>query len=228
MRRIWEPCSFVGEKGVCTVCFPTLYIFVYPHLQIAVSVDALRADGRRLVQQHGPSTIERRAAPQSRPARALQAMSHAELAHWLLVLHFCATPARVESPLAPVALRTMRLVPAVMAQMCTLPWNEFGHRAVDGHASSGNGSGSGRGNNGSGSGGGGRDRAGCAGGGRNGGGGGGSSRSTRGGGGSSSSGGAGGWWGRDSGSWQLGTNDTTAATQVEGAPTEAEEQGPGS
>ena len=40
MRRIWEPCSFVGEKGVCTVCFPTLYIFVYPHLQIAVSVDA--------------------------------------------------------------------------------------------------------------------------------------------------------------------------------------------
>ena len=41
MRRIWEPCSFVGEKGVCTVCFPTLYIFVYPHLQIAVSVDAL-------------------------------------------------------------------------------------------------------------------------------------------------------------------------------------------
>ena len=42
MRRIWEPCSFVGEKGVCTVCFPTLYIFVYPHLQIAVSVDAPR------------------------------------------------------------------------------------------------------------------------------------------------------------------------------------------
>ena len=41
MRRIWEPCSFVGEKGVCTVCFPTLYIFVFPHLQIAVSVDAV-------------------------------------------------------------------------------------------------------------------------------------------------------------------------------------------
>ena len=41
MRRIWEPCSFVGQQGVCTVCFPTFYIFMYPHLQIAVSVDAL-------------------------------------------------------------------------------------------------------------------------------------------------------------------------------------------
>ena len=40
MRRIWEPCSFVGQQGVCTVCFPTFYIFMYPHLQIAVSVDA--------------------------------------------------------------------------------------------------------------------------------------------------------------------------------------------
>ena len=40
MRRIWEPCSFVGQKGVCTVCFPTFYIFMYPHIQIAVSVDA--------------------------------------------------------------------------------------------------------------------------------------------------------------------------------------------
>jgi hypothetical protein len=42
MRRIWEPCSFVGQQGVCTVCFPTFYIFMYPHLQIAVSVDAHR------------------------------------------------------------------------------------------------------------------------------------------------------------------------------------------
>ena len=42
MRRIWEPCSFVGQQGVCTVCFPTFYIFMYPHLQIAVSVDAFR------------------------------------------------------------------------------------------------------------------------------------------------------------------------------------------
>ena len=40
MRRIWEPCSFVGQQGVCTVCFPTFYIFMYPHIQIAVSVDA--------------------------------------------------------------------------------------------------------------------------------------------------------------------------------------------
>ena len=40
MRRIWEPCSFVGQKGVCTVCIPTFYIFMYPHIQIAVSVDA--------------------------------------------------------------------------------------------------------------------------------------------------------------------------------------------
>ena len=42
MRRIWEPCSFelCGEKGVCTVCFPTLYVCVYPEIQIANNVDA--------------------------------------------------------------------------------------------------------------------------------------------------------------------------------------------
>ena len=45
MRRIWEPCSFelCGEKGVCTVCFPTLYVCVYPEIQIAVNVDAFAA-----------------------------------------------------------------------------------------------------------------------------------------------------------------------------------------
>ena len=71
MRRIWEPCSFVGQKGVCTVRFPTFYIFMYPHIQIAVSVDALRCEesGEGRVLPH------RRARLYSVPRRPVQQRS---------------------------------------------------------------------------------------------------------------------------------------------------------
>jgi hypothetical protein len=78
MRRIWEPCSFVGQKGVCTVCFPTFYIFMYPHIQIAVSVDAeppehlpLRGDTRADSALHALGAARRRDVLTARKLRRL-------------------------------------------------------------------------------------------------------------------------------------------------------------
>ena len=73
MRRIWEPCSFVGQQGVCTVCFPTFYIFMYPHLQIAVSVDApdsKQVDRKRPAQSPGMSAVKQAGYAAKKASRA--------------------------------------------------------------------------------------------------------------------------------------------------------------